>query len=66
MKTRNSIVLIIIIIALAIASIPSCSKESKEKVVVNGSTTVLPITQKAAEAFYEKYNIVISLSCTGS
>lgn len=66
MKSKNSIVLIIIMIALAVAFIPSCSKESKEKVVVKGSTTVLPITQKAAEAFYEKYKIVISLSGTGS
>lgn len=66
MKSKSSMIVIIITCALAITLIPSCSKESKEKVVVKGSTTVLPITQKAAEAFYEKYKIVISLSGTGS
>lgn len=65
---RATIISSCIIITLALALIPniSCSKEAGEKVVVKGSTTVLPITQKAAEAFYEKSKIVISLSGTGS
>lgn len=64
MKIKSYIVLFTIFILTAL--IVSCSKEAREKVVVKGSTTVLPITQKAAEAFYEKNKIVISLSGTGS
>jgi len=65
MKIKRYTVLFIVFILTA-ALIVSCSKEAREKVVVKGSTTVLPITQKAAEAFYEKNKIVISLSGTGS
>lgn len=64
MKIKSYIVLFILFILTVF--IVSCSKESRDKVVVKGSTTVLPITQKAAEAFYEKNKIVISLSGTGS
>lgn len=62
----KSIISFIMVFVIAIVFIMSCSKEAKEKVVIKGSTTVLPITQKAAEAFYEKNKIVISLSGTGS
>jgi phosphate transport system substrate-binding protein len=45
----------------------SCSRSNKQSVVIKGSTTVLPIAQKAAEAFREKNNkIKISISGTGS
>lgn len=64
MKIKSYIVLCILFVLTVF--IVSCSKEAKEKVVVKGSTTVLPITQKAAEAFYEKNKIVITLSGTGS
>ncbi len=62
----KSIIFFILIFVIAIVLSMSCSKEAKEKIVIKGSTTVLPITQKAAEAFYEKNKIVISLSGTGS
>ncbi|MEW6526093.1 MAG: phosphate ABC transporter substrate-binding protein [Spirochaetota bacterium] len=64
MKIQSYITLCILFIVTVF--IVSCSKEAKEKVVVKGSTTVLPVTQKAAEAFYEKNKIVITLSGTGS
>ncbi|MEJ5362864.1 MAG: phosphate ABC transporter substrate-binding protein [Spirochaetota bacterium] len=62
----KSVVVLFITFVIATTLIVSCSKEPREKIVVKGSTTVLPITQKAAEAFYEKSKIVISLSGTGS
>ncbi|MCX8123882.1 MAG: PstS family phosphate ABC transporter substrate-binding protein [Spirochaetes bacterium] len=65
MKIKKS-VRIVIAFLIALALSVSCSKESRDKVVVKGSTTVLPITQKASEVFYEKNKIVISLSGTGS
>jgi len=43
----------------------SCSRETGSKIVIKGSTTVLPITQKAAEAF-KKSNPKISISIEGS
>ncbi len=44
----------------------SCTKSADDKVVVKGSTTVLPITQKASEAFYKSNRVSISISGTGS
>ena len=44
----------------------SCKKESKEKIIVKGSTTVLPITQKVSEAYRAKNKISITIEGSGS
>lgn len=66
---RNSIlktiVVVLAIMALSFAFY-GCSKDASSKVTVKGSTTVLPITQKAAEDFYDKHKIGVSISGSGS
>jgi phosphate transport system substrate-binding protein len=42
-----------------------CSR-NQQAIVIKGSTTVLPIAQKATEVFYQKTKIAVSLSGTGS
>ncbi len=44
----------------------SCSRVKKEKVVVKGSTTVLPITQKTAEEYMKIKKVSISIEGSGS
>ncbi len=59
--------IVVLIAAMAIGFMFSgCSKDSSSKVTVKGSTTVLPITQKAAEVFYDKHKIGVSISGSGS
>jgi len=57
------------IIALSVAAVAAafsgCSKSKESRVVIKGSTTVLPITQKAAEAF-RKVDKSISITIEGS
>jgi len=43
-----------------------CSKESGSKIVIKGSTTVLPITQKTAEAFRKLNKTAITIEGSGS
>lgn len=65
---RNIIkgVMLVMLLVLTLSTI-SCSRSKKIAVVIKGSTTVLPIAQKAAEAFREKNKkIKISISGTGS
>ena len=59
----------IAILAIAIASMiaaTGCSKDRNRemKIIIKGSTTVLPITQKAVEA-YSKINSSVSISISG-
>ncbi len=65
MKWKQVLTIVTVIFVSSLMAI-SCTKQPKNRVVIKGSTTVLPITQKAAEAFYQKTKIVISLSGTGS
>ncbi|MFW5771452.1 MAG: PstS family phosphate ABC transporter substrate-binding protein [Spirochaetota bacterium] len=59
--------IIVLIAAMAISFMFSgCSKDASSKITVKGSTTVLPITQKAAEDFYDKHKIGVSISGSGS
>lgn len=44
--------------------IPGCTREKGNKIIIKGSTTVLPITQKLAEEF-RKLNNSISISVSG-
>ncbi|HOT43479.1 MAG TPA: PstS family phosphate ABC transporter substrate-binding protein [Spirochaetota bacterium] len=47
-------------------SLVSCKKDKGNRVVVKGSTTVLPITQKAAEAFKKTEGINVFVEGSGS
>jgi len=40
--------------------------EAKDKIVIKGSTTVLPITQKVSEAYMAKNNVSITIEGSGS
>lgn len=62
--TKTIIALSLLAIAAAFSG---CSKEKAERVVIKGSTTNLPITQKAAEAFRKvDKNISITIEGSGS
>ncbi len=54
----------------AIAMVPAlffgCSKDKGTKIIVKGSTTVLPITQKAAEEYRKANRVSISIEGSGS
>jgi phosphate transport system substrate-binding protein len=43
-----------------------CSRESGNKIVIKGSTTVLPITQKTAEAYRKLNKVSITIEGSGS
>ena len=63
MKQKKILIFLLLITLVIISS--SCSRDQKT-VVIKGSTTVLPIAQKATEVFYKKTKIPVSLSGTGS
>lgn len=43
-----------------------CSRNSGQKIIIKGSTTVLPITQKIAEAYRKLNKISITIEGSGS
>jgi len=55
-----------LVIATGIGFFNGCSRNKGEKVIIKGSTTVLPITQKAAEAYLKKKRVSISIEGSGS
>lgn len=57
---------VLAVLVIGIGMFVGCSKNSRNKVVIQGSTTVLPITQKAVEEYRKLNNISISVSGTGS
>jgi phosphate transport system substrate-binding protein len=65
MKRQRNFILTVIIVA-AFALLPFCSRQTGKKVVVKGSTTVLPITQKAAEAYREAKKVLVTVEGSGS
>ncbi len=66
MDKKFSKALILVVAAATALSMASCTKKSKDKVVIKGSTTVLPITQKAAEEFRKVEDVSISIEGSGS
>ncbi len=54
------------VLAIAAISLSGCSRESGNKVVIKGSTTVLPITQKTAEAFRKLNKVSVTIEGSGS
>jgi phosphate transport system substrate-binding protein len=53
-------------VAVLALGVPGCSKNKGNRVTVKGSTTVLPITQKAAEAFKKSTGISVNIEGSGS
>ncbi len=51
---------------IAASLLTGCSRESGKKVVIKGSTTVLPVTQKTAEAYRKLNNVSITIEGSGS
>ncbi|HNR89393.1 MAG TPA: PstS family phosphate ABC transporter substrate-binding protein [Spirochaetota bacterium] len=61
----TGIISALIIAGTAFAAI-GCSRDTGNKIVIKGSTTVLPITQKVAEAFRKTNKVAISVEGSGS
>jgi phosphate transport system substrate-binding protein len=67
MYTKIMRIILAAVTATAIAAgAGACSKSRKNRVIVKGSTTVLPITQKAAEAFKKATGISVFVEGSGS
>ncbi len=68
MKTRRAIMTIIFIaVAFAVSAVffMSCAKKS-DRIIIRGSSTVLPIAIKASEVYTNKYGTSFSVTGTGS
>jgi len=63
--TGEKIALLCLVIAVGLSTY-GWSKVYSDKVVIKGSTTVLPITMKCSEAFRKRKQVSISISGTGS
>ena len=62
----KSIFFISFSMVIVAALLTGCSRDGGKKVVIKGSTTVLPITQKTAEAFRKTDRISITIEGSGS
>lgn len=63
---QKSIGIIGIIIMAACLVLMTGPASAVERLTITGSTTVLPIAQKAAEVFMKKYDVNVSVAGTGS
>ncbi len=54
------------VMLLSLPLFTACSKDKGNKIVIKGSTTVLPITQKTAEAYRKVNKVSISIEGSGS
>lgn len=65
--TVKKIIIAVAVMAIGLGSaFIGCTRESGTRVVIKGSTTVLPITQKAMEAYRQNHNISITIEGSGS
>jgi phosphate transport system substrate-binding protein len=64
--TRKLLSFFIIAFGIAAFTLVGCSRDKGNKLVIKGSTTVLPITQKASEEFMRDTKIAVSLDGSGS
>lgn len=62
----KKIIFIVLGAAAAAALLTSCSRNTAPKVVIKGSTTVLPVAQKTAEAFMALDKVSITIEGSGS
>lgn len=65
MKTRI-LTIAIALVVISTGTFTSCTKNSRKKIRIKGSTTVLPLTQKSAEAYSKISTISISIDGSGS
>jgi len=56
----------LLVASVALFSLHGCSRDRGPKVTIKGSTTVLPITQKAAEEYRKINKVSISIEGSGS
>jgi len=63
---RNLFAALAVLLSIASVSFIGCSRDTGRKVVIKGSTTVLPITQKASEEFKKTKGIAVSVDGSGS
>ena len=66
MKKGNLTIKISTALMIAAVIFTGCSKQKKERIVIKGSTTVLPITQKVAEAYNKIRKTRFSIEGSGS
>jgi len=65
--TAKKIIIAVAIMAVGLGSaFVGCKRESGARIVIKGSTTVLPITQKAMEAYRQNHNVSITIEGSGS
>ena len=57
---------LLMVAAIVAVTMTACKKGGSKRVVVKGSTTVLPITQKAAESFKKSSGISVFVEGSGS
>lgn len=57
---------VLLTVITAVIVMVGCSKQSGDKITIKGSTTVLPITQKTAEAYRSISKVSISIEGSGS
>ena len=66
MRFKSIVKFIIAVFTISFTAFYGCSRDSGKKVIVKGSTTVLPITQMAAEVFKKKSGISVTIEGSGS
>lgn len=66
MKYQKLIIKVLTALLISGVAFTGCSKDSGNKIVIKGSTTVLPITQKAAEAYRKIHKTRFSIEGSGS
>jgi phosphate transport system substrate-binding protein len=57
---------LIIMITILFLAVPYAWSQDSKRIVIKGSTTVLPITQKASEEYRKSSNVSISIEGSGS
>jgi len=65
-KMLKNLLVVASAVLVALPVFTGCSKDNGKKVVIKGSTTVLPITQKAAEAYRKNNKVSITIEGSGS
>ncbi len=65
-KTLKRFLVALSAVLIALPVFTGCSKDGGKKIVIKGSTTVLPITQKAAEEYRKTNKVSITIEGSGS
>ena len=65
-KNFKIMIVLSLVIMLSMASVVNVKAQSNNRVQITGSTTVLPIAQRSAEEFMNRYDITISVRGGGS